>query len=469
MNFPRFQFLLGAVLLFGAFPSQSADRPNIVLVTADDLGMHLGCYGYEGVATPNLDAFAEAGMVFDRAYVTQASCSPSRSSMLTGLYPHENGQVGLAPFSKYGYRMKAGVATLPRTLKDAGYRTAILGKIHLEPQTAALFPTETPTLAATATQDVERVANDAEAFIADGSGPFFLMVNYFDPHRLESAESSFVDELKGYPRAVMGPDEVEPFDFQAGLDFPDLRKQIAGYLNSTRRLDEGFGLLMERLEKLGVRDETLIVFISDHGAPFTLAKCSVSEAGVRVPLMVTWPGRIPAGQRTEFLTSSIDLMPTLLAAAGVAAPEGLPGLDLLPLLETGKVGELEREYLFTEFTAHAAGHYYPKRAVRDDRYKLIWNLQFERRNPLVALNDRATKVALKEPADSEVYRVFDRWLNPPEFEFYDLAEDPHEFVNLAGTPEVAAEEARLLAALDEWRTETDDEFDAETPNPGKTK
>ncbi len=469
MKFPRIFRVFAAVWLGGIFPLRSADRPNIVLVTADDLGMELGCYGYAGVPTPNLDRFAAEGMLFERAYVTQASCSPSRSSMLTGLYPHESGQVGLAPFVKYGYRMKDGVATLPRLLKDAGYRTAILGKIHIEPQTDALFPTEMPTPAATATQDVERVAGDAERFIAGGEAPFFLMVNYFDPHRLESAEASFVDELKGHPRVVLGAEEVMPFEFQAGLDFPDLRKQIAGYLNSTRRLDEGFGLLMERLEKLGVRENTLVVFISDHGAPFTLAKCSVSEAGVRVPMMVAWTERIPAGQKSDVLTSSVDLMPTLLAAAGVAVPYGLSGVNLLPLLESGEVGKAKREYLFTEFTAHAAGHYYPKRAVRDDRYKLIWNLQFARRNPLVALQDKATQQALKESKDSVIFQIFDRWLNPPEWEFYDLEQDPHEFVNLAGQPEVAAQESRLRAALGSWREETGDEFTAETPNPGKTK
>ncbi len=444
-----------------------AAPPNIVLITADDLGMEVGCYGYAAIKTPHLDKLATEGMRFTRAYVTQASCSPSRSSMFTGLYPHQNGQYGLAPFEKYGYRMHEGIATMPRLLKDAGYRTAILGKIHVEPETPELFPSEAKAVSASATTRVQKVADDAAAFIAGGKGPFFLMVNYFDPHRLESGGEEFKDQVEGLPTDPVTPEQARPFDFEADFDFPDLRKQIAGYLNSVKRLDEGIGLLLEKLEKTGVTGDTLVIFLSDHGAPFTLAKCSVLEAGVRVPMIVRWPGQVTPGTTTDFLTSAIDLLPTVLAAADVSGPAGLSGLNLLPLLKNGEPGELKRDLLFTEFTAHAAPHYYPKRAVRDDRYKLIWNLQYQRRNPLTALGDKATQRALQEPESGTVHQIFERWLQPPEFELYDLDRDPHEFVNLAGTPALAETERNLKDALVKWRAETNDTIGSDTPNPSE--
>ncbi len=461
--------LLAGLSLALAALSNAAERPNVVLITADDLGMHLGSYGYDVVPTPNLDRLAAQGMRFTRAYVTQSSCSPSRSSIFTGLYPHQNGQVGLAPFEKYGYRMHEGIPTMPRLLKDAGYRSTILGKIHVEPQTEALFPSEKKIGPATATTRVQQVTEDAEAFIKGGKGPFFLMVNYFDPHRFESGGEQFQDQIEGHPAQPITPEQARPFDFEGGFDFPALRQQISGYLNSVKRLDEGVGLLMEKLEKLGVAGNTLVIFLSDNGAPFTLGKCSVFEAGVRVPMLVRWPGHVPEGTTTDFLTSAIDLLPTVLAATGVEGPENLPGLNLLPLLESGKPGDLNRELLFTEFTSHAAPHYYPRRAVRNDRFKLIWNLQYQRRNPLVALEDKATKPALQEPAESTVHQIFSRWVNPPEYELYDLDKDPHEFHNLAGEPEHAAIEKELKDALMKWRAETGDPIGPETPNPSETK
>ncbi|HJN17287.1 MAG TPA: sulfatase-like hydrolase/transferase, partial [Armatimonadota bacterium] len=165
-----------ATTLGAGVHSQGGQRLNILLITTDDMGPELGCYGDPFARTPNLDRLAADGTLFEQAYVTQASCSPSRSSMFTGLYPHQNGQVGL---SHRHYSMRPGLPTLPKLLKGAGYRTGIIGKLHVAPAADLPFDMRSP-LKVQQTREVDRVADAASAFITDSPDPFFLMVNYMD-------------------------------------------------------------------------------------------------------------------------------------------------------------------------------------------------------------------------------------------------------------------------------------------------
>ncbi len=417
---------------------------NILLITTDDQGVEAGCYGDPYARTPHLDALAAEGVRFDRAYITQASCSPSRSSMLTGLYPHQNGQIGLV---RPDCHMREGIPTLQGVLKAAGYKTGMIGKLHVAPATA--FPLDfdrrQPCIR---TRDVRGVAAEATEFLDRyGDAPFFLMVNYFDPHR----PYKDADQIKGLPEKPYGPDDVKPFPF-LGVDSEAVRKEVATYYNCLSRVDTGIGLLLARLEEAGHKDDTVVVFLGDHGAPFARAKTTCYEAGERVPFIVRWPGVSRAGHVSRALVSSVDIMPTVLDAVGVAAPPGLPGRSLAPLCAGRKTPW--RKTVCAEYTTHAPGHYFPRRAVFDGRYKLIRNLLTDRPNPVP--NIGPAKRALTKPGTVE-RAAYDTHCNPPAVELYDIEKDPVEFHNLADDSAYGDVKKRLLAALQSWREETGDQ------------
>ena len=294
--------------------TRPAERPNILMVVTDDLGCQVGCYGDPIARTPNIDGLAAEGVRFTRAYVTQASCSPSRSSMFTGMYPHQNGQIGLA---HRGYSMRPGLKTLPALLKAAGYRTGVLGKVHVKP--GRDLPFDFHQFNATGTRDVARTAKVADGFMHGGRGkPFFLMVNLFDPHR------PFENTFRGLPKQPLGPDDVKPPPF-LGVDAPEVRKEVAGYYNCAARADAGLGMLLRALARNGCEKNTIVMFLGDHGPPFPRAKLSCYEAGIRIPLVIRWPGRIEAGLVSDALVSTIDFLPTLNSgrrpdAGGAARP-----------------------------------------------------------------------------------------------------------------------------------------------------
>jgi N-sulfoglucosamine sulfohydrolase len=405
--------------------------PNIVLVTADDLGMQLGSYGYEGVTTPHLDQLAEEGIRFARAYVTAASCSPSRASLLTGLYPHQNGQWGLAHL---GFSMRPGLPNLVALLKQRGYRTGQIGKLHVEPE--GDFPFDDKKIDIEPTREPAAVRARCEGFLRDtGKTPFFLYVNLFDPHM------PFTRDLGGSPKVKVEPGAAAVLPF-VGRDSPQLRQETADYLTCVNRLDEVMGELLGVLRRRGLEKNTLIVFVSDNGPEFSRGKVTCFEAGTQVPLLVRWPGHFRTGVREE-LVSTVDLLPTLLELAQAPVPAGLPGRSLVPLLEGRKVAW--RTTLATECNSHEPRMFNPQRALREGRYKVIQTLL---QDPALKWPDGLTR---------ESYRKIQPEAGRGEWmELYDLEKDPHEFKNLAGQPALKEVEARLLRALAEWRRETRD-------------
>jgi len=428
---------------------KEAERPNIVLITSDDLGMELGCYGHKTIPTPNIDKLAQDGVRFDYAFITHSSCSPSRSSMLTGLYPHQNGQIGLAHRGEY--TMHDGIKTLPAYLKQVGYYTGVIGKIHVNPPEAFPFDYNSgPKYDGPGTKDVVAVAELAEKCLSQkGDNPFFLMVNYFDPHMHYK-----IPRIRGVPGKLVGPDDVETFGFLA-VDEPRIHRQIVGYYNAVLRLDAGVGMLMELLDKLGYAKNTMVIFISDNGPPFARAKMTCYEAGLHTPFLVRWSGRAKEGLVRDEFISTIDIVPTILDAAGVEAPGNLAGRSLVALLE-GKTVSWP-ELLFCEFTSHGTPNYFPARTVRDRRYKLIHNLAAGRTEPGRSEGKGPVWAALQKPGlDEKIKGAYETYYDPPEFELYDLQQDPHEFNNLAGQSKFADIQQKLLAELQSWREQTDD-------------
>ena len=281
-------------------------RPNILYVTADDLGEQVGCYGDAIARTPNIDALAAMGTKFSNAYVTQASCSPSRSSLLTGLYPHQNGQVGL---TNRGYGMKPNIPNLPTLLHDAGYRTGIIGKLHVAPEKAFAFD-----YAQMATQATLRCAAWLLRRASSSRAPKRTN-RFFSTSTISIRTRPFKNRWTVCQKIRSPPEDVKPLPFN-GINSPQALQSVADFYNGTTRLDAGLGMIMDVLKETGHDKDTIIVFIGDHGAPFPRGKTSCYEGGVRVPLIVKMPAQTEA-QTVDAMVSSVDIVPTLLRAAKV--------------------------------------------------------------------------------------------------------------------------------------------------------
>ncbi|MBL8229822.1 MAG: sulfatase [Bryobacterales bacterium] len=445
---------LGAGVAAGAAAYQGG-RKNILLITADDLGPMLSCYGETRIATPHMDKLAGSGVRFQTAYVTQASCSPSRSSMFTGLYPHGTGQYGLA---NTGFQLHTPLqqATIPNVLKRAGYRTGIIGKLHVEPEKTFQFDYSQRGQ----TRTVREAAGYAGKFMREGSDPFFLMMNFTDPHAQRFPDDAtkwfFPAQVEGLPEKPIAPSERTVFPFQ-GIDSEEQRERVANYYNCVLRLDAGIGMLMEELKRAGKEEDTVVLFVGDHGPPFARGKTSCYEGALRIPFLARWPG-VSKPVVSKALVSTVDLAPTIYDAAGVQGPVKMHGRSLRPVL-TGSTGGW-REYLGGEFHFHGNNPFYPRRAIRDQRYKLIHNLLAGRAKPSTGIDgDSAFGQSRDAKYDgTPVRRAFDTFANPPEFELYDLEKDPVEFQNLAGSAAGKAVEGRMKKALDAWRKETEDPF-----------
>jgi N-sulfoglucosamine sulfohydrolase len=425
-----------------------ASRPNILLIVSEDNGPELGCYGDPYARTPNLDRLASEGVRFNRAFVAQAGCSQSRAAYLTGLYPHQNGQLGLATWTFRMYR--EDIPNIPRSLKAAGYRTGIIGKLHVNPEEAFPFDMHEIRSANFARENLEDYAKYAEAYFVADERPFFLSVNYPDAH------GPWLKQVDGLPKDPLGPYDVKAFAY-LGIDPLPMREAIANHYNCMSRLDSLVGDLLASLERSGKAENTLVVYFGDHGADFLRGKRTSYEGGVRVPLIVRWPKQAKSGQVREELVSTVDLMPTLLAVAQAEPVNGLPGRSLLPLLRDEPADW--REYLFTEFHTHAAGaNFYPQRTVRDDRYKLIENLMPGEVNPGYGFTNARFEGVPRaiEAAPPEVREAYQRMHRPPRFELYDLQTDPYEFRNLVDSDEHAAVFEDLKQRLSAWRRQTRD-------------
>ena len=410
--------------------AKAAEPPNILVFVADDAGWSdFGVYGNRVVRTPNLDALAASGVVFENAFLTTASCSPSRISILSGRYPHATGAEDLhSPLPE-------GVELLPSLLGREGYFTGHMRKTHYGPAGERQFNWYS-----------EETWKALPGFLDEaGERPFFLWVGFRDPHRPYSAGA--VDPPHD-PAAV----EVPPYL----VDDAATREDLALYYDEIARMDGEIGRILTELDRRGLREGTLAVFLSDNGAPFPRAKATAYDAGIRTPLIVSWPGVTPVGVRYAGLASLIDLAPTLLDAAGAEIPATFHGASFgAALRDTAAPG---REYVFAERNWHNCDEHI--RAVRGVRYKLIRNSYTEL--PLCTPADASRSAswysltARREagtltPGQARLFEA-----PRPAIEVYDLEADPHELVNLAGRPEAERIARQLSRVLDAWIEETED-------------
>jgi len=440
-------------LCAAATPVPPPEKPNVLLIIADDLGLQLSCYGDKHIHTPNIDELADSGTRFRTAYVTQASCSPSRASIYTGLFPHTHGHLGLAKPNNPPLREEYRDQTLPALMKAAGYRTGIIGKLHVSPKSAVKFDlNRNADLGPNGAREVRAMAKAAGEFLAaETSKPFFLVMSYVDPHH------PFPPQLDGLPEKPTRRGEVPAWPFQQ-LEDDTLLQNAANYYSAVRRLDAGVGLLMAQLKKSGLEENTVIIFLGDHGPPFSRGKTTCYEAGLRVPFLLRWPGVTKPGLVSGAFVSSVDILPTFLDAIGAPIPSHVQGHSLRAVAAGNNHGW--RDTLAGEFHLHVERPFFPRRAIRDSRYQIIHNLLAGKLTIGTGIDgDPAGAVAKTAPyPGTPAGKAMELLANPPEWELYDLEADPGEFHNLSADPAHAVTLKRMQRVLLDWRKETKDPF-----------
>ena len=444
---PRIKILVLAILC-GIVHQAFGAMPNILFIVSEDNGPEIGCYGAP-VKTPYLDNLAKEGTLFRNAYVPQAGCSQSRAAFLTGLYPHQNGQIGLATWKYAMFSEKT--PNLVKTLGKAGYRTGNIGKLHVNPEKAFPFDFKAIPSANFSRKGMPAYASNAKKFIKSSKRPFYLQVNYPDAHR------PFIKSVDGLPAKPLTGQDVDAIPFM-GINHPELRQQSADYYNCMMRLDSYIGDLLRVLDESGKAKNTMVVYIGDHGADVMRGKRTSYEGGVRIPMIIRWSGA-KSGQDRKELVSTLDLFPTFCEIAGVKSPRSLVGRSLKPIVDGGS--PKWREYLFTEYHLHSNHNPWPQRTVRDDRYKLIFNPLAGEVNPGYAFTMGKKFFATPEEellsvATPQVRKAYQLMKKPPLYELYDLRTDPFEFKNLADDPVHAKTRDRLLGKLEDWQEETGD-------------
>ncbi|MCW8927049.1 MAG: sulfatase [Xanthomonadales bacterium] len=415
--------------------------PNIVLVLADDQGWRdSGAYGNPDVKTTNIDALAGQGMKFTHAFTATAMCAPTRQQLYTGLYPVHSGAYPQNSFVREGTR------SLAHYFGELGYRVGISGKRHYAP--AAAFPFESLNSSGT-TNDKEVPEMDMirEFVNRDPAQPFLLLVTSRQPHTPWNKGDVFY-----------APDTLDvPADMP---DTAETRKALASYYREVSDFDAELGRVMAIVDESGKTQDTMFIYTSEQGAMFPGGKWTLYDGGVRTAFVVRWPGVVEPGSETDAMVEYVDVVPTLVEAAGATAPD-VDGSSFLSVLKG--LADVHDEYVFGVQTTLGVcnGVPYPIRSVRDARYKLIVN-----GNSGIEFSNNIT---VRDPV-----RYYDSWRSAgeagnafaaerhlayrqrPAEEFYDLGKDPQELHNLAGEAEYEADIQRLRKVLQAWLEEQGD-------------
>lgn len=422
-----------------------AKKPNILFIAVDDLNTRIGCYGDKVTKTPHIDKLAGRAMRFDRAYCQYPLCNPTRASLLTGRRPDTTQVYGN---TRHFRETLPDVVTLPQLFQKGGYVTARTGKIFhnilddkqswdIGGEPPIIRPKQKPGAgdywkaldAKDETQKDSQTATEANGLLDRlKEKPFFLAVGFAKPHVPLAAPKAYFDlydvNAIPLPPAVSGKGEdlsqIPKAALRANFDLfrartatpAEAREAIEAYHACTSFMDAQVGRVLDHLDKLGLRESTIVVFWGDHGWHLgehgLWSKMSLFEESARVPLLIATPG----GKKsvTARLAEFVDIYPTLGEMAGLPLPEGLEGSSLVPLLSAGK-----RAWKKAAFTQVQGGGGMG-RAVRTERFRYI------------------------------------EWEKTGEAQLYDHDTDPQEYVNLAKNPEHAATVAEMKRLLKEgWR------------------
>ncbi|MDB5344657.1 MAG: betC 1 [Schlesneria sp.] len=482
----------------------SPRRPNIVFCFADDWGRYASAYGKidtrpcpsQVVKTPNIDGIAQRGVLFRNAFVNAPSCTPCRSSLLSGRYFFRTGRGAILQ----GAEWDSSIPSFPLLLRDAGYHIGETykvwspgtpndapfgaGKYAYEKAGGAFnnFSENVTKLVAegvsfdTASERMyANVRGNFDAFLAarPKEQPFCYWFGPTNVHR---------QWVKGSGKALWG---IDPDSLKGKLpkflpDVPEIREDFADYLGEIQAYDAGVGVLLKKLDEIGERDNTLIVISGDHGAPgFPGGKCNLYDFGVGVSLVASWPGQ-PGGRVVDDFVNLMDLAPTFLEAGGAKLPEGMNGRSLVPLLKSTKSGLVDpsRTWVVTGRERHVAAARdgnlpYPQRALRTADFLLVTNIEPDRwpmGSPIqvtetdapsaqVLENDTFAAFADMDASPTKAWLIAHRhdpaWKQAyhysfgkrPAIELYDLKQDPDQIMNVADENKYAETKLDLVTRL----------------------
>lgn len=413
--------------------SDGKSKPNFVFVLTDDISPDdLSVYGNAFVPTPNLERLASKGLVFDNAYLTISSCSPSRCSMITGRYPHNTGAPELHTTLPETQR------TFVQSLRDAGYHTVISGKNHMADPHALGFDVSTDSKPAGSERWVSHLRDRPT------DQPFFC---WFASHDAHSPFTPNEDAPKFDAKSI----GVPPMLF----DGEGTRDQLAGYYHEVARTDHAVGQVLEELKRQKILDNTYIIYCSDNGRPFPRCKTYLYDSGIKTPLIISGPNVVNG--RTNSIVSSIDFAPTILELAGVACPKTVQGVSAVDVL--GDPNAITREVAFAERNWHVFQNH--ERAVRAGDWLYIWNAWPERHNlsgESASYSFAAARElweAAKAGKLTDAQALLTQKPQPAEMLFH-VGNDPNQFVNLASMPEHQTTLQQMRVLLDQWKEETGD-------------
>lgn len=415
---------------------------NILYIHTHDSGRVLSPYGYK-IPTDNLLKFSEDALVFEKAFTASPTCSPSRGALLTGMYPHSNGLIGL---SQRGFEIKDYGKHLVNFLKNKGYRTVLCGiqheagkylESHLgkeiigyeEDITTDGFIYEQEELI----EWDRRNSYEACRWLKENGNKnkFFMSFGFYSTHR-RFPKNKTDDREKIYL-----PHEMP--------DCEKTREDFADYIQSARCFDESFGNIIKTLKETGLYENTLIIFTTDHGIPFPKCKCTLYEAGTEVSLIIRNPKSKNNGKRYKNLVSQVDVFPTICDILNVEKPEYLQGKSFAEVFEN--IETKTRDYVFTEVNYHTS--YEPIRAVRNEKYKYIKYFDESYKNyNLSNIDNSLSKDVFVENLGGD--------FSKPTEHFYDLENDPEEKINLIDNPKYQNEIENLKKYLRIWQEKTND-------------
>ena len=448
----RILYVLVLLVISIACTEKSVERSRPNFIFADDMNWDdCGAYGHPTIQTPNIDQLAMEGMQFTQAFLTTSSCSPSRASMITGKYPHNTDAEQLH------WPLPEGHITFVEKLKEVGFWTGLAGKYHLGDAVRSHFDSimEVGTAGFQLGKDGRQ-----QRMEGDGSGceswvqllkcrpenrPFFLWFAAVDPHR-------------PYDKNII-PSPHKPEDVIVPPYLPDnlkVREDLALYYDEISRMDDYVGKVIAELDRQGIGDNTMILFISDNGRPFPRDKTTLYEGGIKTPWIVKWPLKVEPGTVNKNLISSIDIAPTLLKLAGIQVVKNFEGFDFSPLLfdENASV----RNKIYAEDHWHDFEDY--TRAVRTNQFKYIKNFYPDLPNtpPADAFRGDTYQSMLSLNEQNKLNKAQLRCFEIPraEEELYDILRDPFELNNLANIKEYQGVLIILRTNLEEIRNQTND-------------
>ncbi len=407
---------------------------NIIYIHSHDTGRYIQPYGHN-VDTPNMQQLAEEGVLFRKTFCAGPTCSPSRAGLLTGQWPHCVGMLGLA---HRGFAINDYSQHLSAFLNRNGYTTALAGFQH---EASAPFAVPHDVLTYDYFLDREKDNPEklerefwAEQFIKqEHDKPFFLAVGFTETHREFPKEPDPRDD----PRYTLPPTPLP--------DNEQTRYDMATFNTMARQLDTRMGVVFKAVKDAGIEDNTLIICTTDHGIAFPAMKCSMTDFGIGVMLIVKGPQGLTGGKVVDGMVSHIDLFPTICELTGLDKPDYLQGKSIMPMVN-GEVDEVN-DAVFSEVTHHAA--YEPKRCVRTKRYKYIRRMDDD--FDTVVMPNCDNSISKTHWANYEWAKA-----NVPKEQLYDLEFDPNEMANLVDRADMQDVLNDMRKRLDDWMTNTND-------------